>query len=191
MQSYPHRYTTWSVWRSECTCDIINTLSLSITASISYCLFTHYYYFLVTRILYVSSNLSISGICLFDKPFSTSFERSVLRSAQSSCCLRLLNEEGQCDSLQWMGGSSEDAAHEDGHCVLWVSFTPEARGRETRCSSDLCKYFSKQKEQRSSFTCIGNLPDPKEFWNGTILQRHSTIYFLICFPCVYGKCVFK
>lgn len=130
MQSYPHRYTTWSVWRSECTCDIINTLSLSITASISYCLFTHYYYFLVTRILYVSSNLSISGICLFDKPFSTSFERSVLRSAQSSCCLRLLNEEGQCDSLQWMGGSSEDAAHEDGHCVLWVSFTPEARGRE-------------------------------------------------------------
>jgi hypothetical protein len=26
-----------------------------------------------------------------------------------------------------------------------------------------CKYFSKQKEQRSSFTCIGNLPDPKEF----------------------------
>lgn len=26
-----------------------------------------------------------------------------------------------------------------------------------------CKYFSKQKEQKSSFICIGNLPDPEEF----------------------------
>lgn len=66
-QSCTHMYTTWRVWRSECTCDVINTLYLFITASISYCLFTHYY--LVWRILYVSSDLTIPWGLSFGQAF--------------------------------------------------------------------------------------------------------------------------
>lgn len=42
-----------------------------------------------------------------------------------------------------------------------------------------CKYFSKQKEQKSSFTCIGNLPDPKEFSYKDTAQSIFLFVFLV------------